>query len=355
MSDKKISEGRRPLTAEQRFVRRKYFGATLVSLLIVSLVGGTIHVLELGSNRMQQMRDMAAIDLDKEHQHLEAAGESLYRNVAHERRKLQSVPYTKDELESMVAPEKWAELDSMIKIPAGSFKMGTNNLRSDSQNRPEHVVTTKAYYIDKYPVTTAQYGLFVAATDYRPPLNWKGGRMDEAKLDHPVTLVTWFNARDYCAWAGKRMPTEAEWEKAARGDDGRRWPWGDVMDSARLNTYYTVGDTSAVEKFPNGVSPYGVYDMAGNVQEWVDADFNPYSGTDAPKDVFVAKIPEVPQEQEDLKMNLVNFKATDMKYKVLRGGSWKSDPFTTSSFHRNYQWPQLTADFYGFRCAKDAQ
>ena len=354
MSEKRKFGERPTLTEEQRFIRRKYVGATFVTLMVISLVGGTVHVLELGSNRMQEMRDMAAIDLENEHQHLQAAGESLYRNIAHEHRMVESTPHTNDELNALISNERWVELDSMIKIPAGSFKMGTNNLKSDSQNRPEHDVAIQAYYIDKYPVTNAQYARFVAEKDYRPPLNWKKGRFDESKLQHPVTMVTWFNARDYCQWAGKRMPTEAEWEKAARGTDGRRWPWGEVMESERLNTYYNVGDTSEVDKYASGVSPFGVFDMSGNVQEWVDSEFNPYRDTDAPVEVFIAKIPEVPESEEDKKMSMVNFKETDMKYKVMRGGSWKSDPFTTSAFHRNYQWPQLTTDFYGFRCAKDA-
>ena len=355
MSNNKRFSQRAPLSEAQRHARKKYLGATFVSCIVLSLIGGTVHVLELGENRMKQMREMAAIDLENERDYLRAAGESLYRNTAHEHRTIESSPYDIGSVVKMLTDAQWAELDTMISIPAGEFIMGTDHLKTDEQNRPQHTRYLANYRIDKYPITNAQYALFVAETDRRPPGNWSAGKFESSKLTHPVTMVTWFDARDYCAFLGKRIPTEAEWEKAARGIDGRRWPWGNRMDTEKLNTYYNVGDTNEVIKYTNGVSPYGVFDMSGNVQEWVFDQFAPYKESDAPEEMFIAKIPVLPESKAEQRMSIASFQKTDMRYKVMRGGSWKSDPFSTAVYHRNFQWPQKTTDFYGFRCAADME
>ena len=124
------------------------------------------------------------------------------------------------------------------------------------------------------------------------------------------------------------------------------------MDPKRLNTYYNVGSTSDVTNYKNGLSPYGAYDMAGNVYEWVQDDFLPYEGSDAPADVFVGKVSQV-RNTEDRSMKVSDQVAVGGRYKVLRGGCWKCDPFSTTTYHRNFNWANYASDFFGFRCAAD--
>lgn len=344
---------RQHLSKEQIQVRKRFIGATFVSCIVIGLVAGTIHVLELGKNRMQQMRSMAGYELEKEKTRVRAAGEDLFLADRHEKGVTKVEKYTVADVKSMLPEGDWKELSTMIKIPAGEFTMGTDDLKTDVQNRPSFKVNVGEYYIDKYPVTNAQYALFVAETGHRAPLNWVKGRIPADLEKHPVTMISWFDAKAYAEWAGKRLPTEAEWEKAARGTDGRRWPWGNQMDSTKLNTYYNIGNTTEVGRFPQGASPYGVMDMAGNVQEWVANDFIPYGGTSAPKSLFAAKVPQIPTDAKERNLRMVEFVETEERYKVMRGGSWKSDPFSTSTYHRNFSWPNFTSDFYGFRTVKD--
>jgi formylglycine-generating enzyme required for sulfatase activity len=161
----------------------------------------------------------------------------------------------------------------MILIPAGNFLMGDE----------KEAVYVDAFYIDKYPVTKAEYAKFVKATGHPPPPNWKeaGGTYPPDMANHPVVFVNWFDAQDYAAWAGKRLLTEAEWEKAARGTDGRVYPWGDRFDKARCNASEAgSGGTTPVGKYsPLGDSPYKVCDVAGNVWEWTATDWSPASSS----------------------------------------------------------------------------
>ena len=347
---------KRPSLSQAEIIqRKKYIGATFVTCVVVALVAGSIHVVQLGANRMQELRDSSGYDLKDEHKKIRAAGEDLFVNVFHERGVTHDITYTMDEAEGLLPTKQWLHLEQQISIPAGPFSMGTNSLKSDVQNRPEHVVDLPAYSIDKFLVTNSQYARYVAQTGHRVPLNWSDGRFPSEKVMHPVTMVSWFDAKGYCGWMGKRLPTEAEWEKAARGDDGRRWPWGNVMDTKRLNTYYNVGSTTAVDTYANGVSPYGVYDMSGNVIQWIEDDFNPYPKSEASDSVFKGKKQVVSDDINDRKKKVAKFIETEDKYKVMRGGSWKGDPFSTSSYHRGYSWPHMASDFYGFRCAKDAE
>ena len=340
------------LSPEDRAKRKRYLSATLITCVVLLMIGGSLHVVKLGALRMADMRKLATYDLKEESSRIRAAGEDIALHEIHEAQKHKNVGYSVEEAESLLSKQEWAELESMIQVPEGLFMMGTDSERADSQSRPQHKVALSAYLIDKYLVTNAQYAKFVAATSHRPPLNWKDGRIPQGELMRPVTMVSWFDARDYAKWAGKRLPTEAEWEKAARGIDGRRWPWGNKMDPKRLNTYYYVGSTTNVNTYPDGASPYGVMDMAGNVDEWVADDYAPYPGSDAPSSIFLAKVPVV-VSNEDKALKIADMAPTTGKYKVLRGGSWKGDPFSTQTFHRDAAWANYASDFYGFRCVTD--
>ncbi len=161
----------------------------------------------------------------------------------------------------------------MILIPAGNFLMG-------DEKQPVHV---DAFYVDKYPITNAEYAKFVEATGHPLPPHWEetGGIYPPDMANHPVVFVNWFDAQDYAAWAGKRLLTETEWEKAARGTDGRVYPWGDWFDKAMCNASEAgIGGTTPVGKYsPYGDSPYKVCDMAGNVWEWTATDWAPGSSS----------------------------------------------------------------------------
>lgn len=220
-------------------------------------------------------------------------------------------------------------MNSMILIPEGDFIMGANTGNMD--NRPAHRVHTEAYYIDKYLVTNKDYKLFVDATHHATPARWTTNNYPEGEGDYPVTFVNWYDASAYAAWAGKRLPTEAEWERAARGDKGFTYPWGNTWDSSKLNMEYKYARTTPVNKFPEGISPYGCYDMSGNLFQWTSSAYYKYRNSPAHPEMF------------------------RMGYYVLRGGSWKSDKFTAMSFSRNPTDPTFRSDFFGFRCVKDAK
>ena len=348
-----------PLSPEDRERRRRFLTATLITCLVLAIIGGSLHVVWIGwSSRMDEMRGKASYNLKDMNSHLRAAGEDIALHEQNEARKRNSpgvsqVAYTIEEAQALLPEERWAELDTMIDIPAGAFPMGTDLPQADPQDHPQHQVQLPAYRIDKYLVTNAQYARFLAQTGHRPPSTWKEGRIPDGRLQHPVTLVSWYDAQAYAQWAGKRLPSEAEWEKAARGTDARRWPWGSSMDASRLNTYYNVGSTTPVDAYKSGASPYGVFDMAGNVSEWIDEEFLPYPGSDAPADIFQGRISKA-LSAEDRALNLSEQVPVKQHYKVLRGGSWKSDPFSTATYHRSYNWPNYASDFFGFRCASDA-
>ena len=163
-----------------------------------------------------------------------------------------------------------------VYIPVGTFRMGGMDVRRAPNELPEHDVTLDAFWMDQLEVTNAMYGLCVSAGVCTLPQELKSQRRPEYFLspefkDYPVVYVTWGQAKTYCEWAGRRLPTEAEWERAGRGDDFRTFPWGeDKANGLLANFNMLVGDTSRVGTYPAGASPFGVLDMAGNVAEWVN-------------------------------------------------------------------------------------
>ena len=173
--------------------------------------------------------------------------------------------------------ERVSPVDGMVQIfiPDGSFRMGGLDAKADADEQPDHMVTMSAFWLDKLEVTTSMYMLCVQAGACEPPTSFTSEKHDtyfntDEYADYPVVYVTWGNANDYCTWAGKRLPSEAEWEYAARGNDFRIFPWGDERPgSSQANFNNTVRDLTRVGSFPAGASPYGVLDMAGNVWEWV--------------------------------------------------------------------------------------
>jgi formylglycine-generating enzyme required for sulfatase activity len=235
----------------------------------------------------------------------------------------------------------------MIKIPAGPFIMGNDGRPAsegpgDLDEMPAHKVVTGEYLIDKYEVTNAHYQRFVEATRRSPPIHWRGGSYPKRKANHPVVYVSWFDAKAFCEWSGNRLPTEAEWEKGARGTDGRHFPWGNAFDPARANTpqhWLSVGltpekgDTMPVGSFEDGKSPYGLYDMAGNVYEWVEDWYKPYPGNRYPNRFY------------------------GERDKILRGGSWYDClsygcGLSAPSYNRSRFTPEIRNSGFGFRCAR---
>ncbi|MDF0674738.1 MAG: SUMF1/EgtB/PvdO family nonheme iron enzyme [Nitrospira sp.] len=225
----------------------------------------------------------------------------------------------------------------MVKVPKGPFLYGEQKTRE---------VIDYDYWIDQYPVTNQKYAAFIAAGGYanqqywsEEGWNWKADKnlsvpeswndAESKRADHPVVGVSYYEAEAYAKWAGKRLPTEREWEKAARGTDGRVYPWGDQFDESACNSAKSVLggiwkaftasiQTTPVTQYPNGVSPYGCYDMAGNVGEWC-ADWYDWN-----KDT-----------------------------RVLRGGSWYDEAALVRSAFRNRLIPSKRFDAIGFRCARD--
>lgn len=225
----------------------------------------------------------------------------------------------------------------MAYIPEGVFPMG--NDRGSADEQPIHPVYLDAFYIDKFEVTNGFYKACVQAKKCQPVRN-KGSAIRSYYYDnrefetYPVIFVDWNMAQAYCKWRGARLPTEAEWEKAARGGTNVTYPWGDTPDCNLANYGNCLGDTSSVTIYDLGQSRYGNYQMAGNVWEWVSDWYSAVYYLSSPR--------ENPQGPDT------------GKQKVLRGGSWKDDYAEMRSVNRRAQNPASYSNTIGFRCAKDA-
>jgi serine/threonine-protein kinase len=227
------------------------------------------------------------------------------------------------------------ELDGMTLIKAGRFKMGHTTSEKDDKTKfigPEHEAKVDDFYIDKTEVSNQDYKKFIDATKYPSPPNWKDNQFPAGTDLYPVTNVTLADAESYAKWAGKRLPTEKEWEYAARGSDGRAYPWGIVwQDGVAISAELQEESPRTVGSLPKGASPFGILDMAGNVWEWTSDKFSPYPNN---KDAVEPKLKDTV---------------------VIRGGSFKSEKKFLTSYFRNYVPPDFKGDILGFRCAKSVK
>ena len=290
--------------------RRRPLGRVVALLLLVLALGGAAAVLittlprqgnvDAGISALQESDWATAI---RQLQRLDPQDEARVRQVG-------------------------SVLDGMaVSVPGGSFEMGSDSGAPDQQ--PAHEATVSSLMMDRFEVTNAQYQRFVLSTGHAAPAGWAGGRYPSGRAMHPVTGVTWEDAQGYCDWLQKRLPSEAEWEYAARGEQGRMYPWGDEPDAARANVRDNRGpggrgDAAPVGSHPQDITPLGILDLAGNVHEWTADRYGPY------------QVPHNPPSEG----NRI----------VVRGASW--DTYHDTAATRNWANQDATAEDLGFRCVK---
>ncbi len=312
----------------------------------------TLYFLE--KVRKQVLQRLEVIDIEKE--------ERLWRFlIQHESQHCEIISFVlelmnreKVKMTKMISGGEISNITQMILIPAGEFEQGSDDIYGLDNERPAHKRYLESYYIDRYPVTCGQYRLFMAAGGYDDsrwwsaagwkwretqqviqPLYWPVDRHGD---DHPVCGVSWYEAEAYSRFVGKRLPTEAEWEKAASWDAqagySRVYPWGDEFPSSEYcNCDRSIGETTPVNAYPQGQSNYGLYDTLGNVWEWTDTWFDGYQGF---------------QSYPYIGYSQVYF---DQQHRVLKGGSWATRPWGLRASFRNWYHPHVRQIFAGFRCA----
>ncbi|MGE0129944.1 MAG: SUMF1/EgtB/PvdO family nonheme iron enzyme [Blastocatellales bacterium] len=215
----------------------------------------------------------------------------------------------------------------MVSIPAGEFMMGRND--GNDFEKPAHLVKVESFLIDQTEVTNTDYAEFVRQTRRDPPDHWIDGNFAPGDDRRPVVKVSWYDARDYCAWKGKRLPSEEEWEFAARGKESLLYPYGNQWNQRFSNASESnLGKPHVVGSYPDGASPFKVLDMAGNVAEWTGSDYKPYPNS-----------PARPQEGQ----------------KVIRGGSYSNPAVQQTATDRYFNLPNRTFEYIGFRCAQNAR
>ena len=244
---------------------------------------------------------------------------------------------------------------TQVFVPAGRFTMGGVDVYAENDELPAHTVQLDAFWLDQVEVTTGMYGLCVRAGACGLPAKThsdnRASYFENVEFrDYPVVYVTWQDAQEYCSWAGRRLPTEAEWERAARGDDLRTYPWGDEPPNELLANFLNLaGDTSRVGSYASGASPFGALDMAGNVWEWVADIYKRAYYEESP-----AANPSGPSDAAGL-------------FRVIRGGSFQDARVNVRVSNRGYELgPNLALPFsdatrrgnasvrIGFRCAVDS-
>lgn len=225
----------------------------------------------------------------------------------------------------------------VVLIPSGEFAMGSDRGQDDEQ--PVHRVSVRAFYLDASEVTVSRYAEFLTSQKSDPPFKWNEATAGSHE-NKPVIGVNWYDARDYCRWVGKRLPTEAEWEMAARGTEGRIYPWGSVHPTkghanAGQTKWRGYDTLTNVGRYEPGKTPNGVYDLAGNLWEWVadwyDPTYYQYSPSDNPRGPSAGPL------------------------RSLRGGAWNNDSKTIRSANRAAYAPDARRNDVGFRCAREAK
>ncbi len=214
----------------------------------------------------------------------------------------------------------------MKAISAGQFKMGRDD--GSEFEKPAHVVSTNSFYLDEKEVSNADYERFVQSGQRSAPKNWVDDKIPAGETFYPVSNVSWFDAYAYCRWLNKRLPTETEWEYAARGKENFLYPYDNKWEpeySSASPSSEAIGKLSNVGSYPKGASPFGILDMAGNVAEWTDSFYEPYPNSPA---------------------------KNDPGNRVIRGGSYVNPPIQQTATERRWLKPNETREYVGFRCAQ---
>ena len=238
--------------------------------------------------------------------------------------------------------------EEMVTIPGGEFPMGSTGqegkvgFQIGVDEIPQHTVLLDPFFLDRYEVTNSDYQVFIQATGRATPADphdpdfyrWQDGAPPAGQEDHPVVYVSWYDAEAYCRWVDKRLPTEAEWEKAARGTDRRAWPWGNQFEPERCGVSETSPLWSTpVGSYPQGISLQGAHDLCGNVAEWTASWYQPYPG------------------------NTLDRAAFGEQFKVARGGAWvlPYEPWSRAANRNLAQPSDYQHRSIGFRCARDSE
>ena len=265
------------------------------------------------------------------------------RRLEHAKQQIEEMKIRQDKLENDMEDQEerrkeilpGANKRLMVHVSSGPFTMGGRDEDSPRSERPAHTVFLSDYYISKYPVTNQEYREFVQCTGHRIPIHWQRGTFPAGTGNHPIANVSWQDADAFARWRGARLPSEAEWEKAARGTDERPYPWGTrFTEGERCNANNQVGTTTPVNEFPDGRSFYELWDMAGNVYEWCQDYYDEEYYKSSP-----ATNPKGPDGGQE---------------RVVRGGCYIESRAALRTTHREGVSEVTTRDTIGFRIAMDA-